>query len=893
MSISVGDLVAKLSVDSSGLDSAGDSFKRLNADMSKEFDAMRGRLSEMAPAAEKVAGSMGASFAKGAQTAATAISAISGTLLTVVGNATRIAANWETEFTGVRKTVDGTRAEMKALEDQLRQLATVIPISTKELAAIAENAGALGVKKEAIAGFTETVAKIATTTNLTADSAATSFARIGSIMNVASDDFGKMGSALVELGNKGESTEREIIGVATRLSGAARTVGFSADQLLGVAAGMANVGIRAEMGGTAMSEILTKIAREVNSNGKHLEDWAKLAGMSAEQFSEAFKTNAAGALVAVVEGMGKVQQSGGNLFGVLDDLNIKQTRQRDTLTRLASTHEKFAGTMDTAKSAWQENAAMNIEAAKRYETTESKISLVQAKLKDTSITLGQVFLPVVNSMLDALEPVLKQLADWAQAFSELDPSTQRFIGGLIVIGTAAGPAVMALAGIVGAIQKMIPIVQGAFTLLMAHPFMALAGAAIVLATIIVMNWDKIKAAFEALGDTIKRWGQMFNQAIDSAVFGTLNAFKRLKDDAVMYVRQMVDQISNYLSEKLTATLNRIKEPIQQATAWFKDMYDKVVGHSYVPEMVDEIGNHIKKLDTNLVAPARAAAISVEAAFRGLQITTAGIFETMRSQMSYAFGSGIQAVSGAITDSIMGLDNWKKAGEAVLRSFLNTAITTALQIAASWLISLATRQAATTSTAAAELATHTATESAKTAATTAGEMARLGIVTATNKVMMAGTISALGAIGAVGNAALATMQVVVSTTSAVLAAIGSGLAASIVGAPMAPAYFAAATAIGTLGTASVAAGVGALQAAIGTAIGVATTALLTPFAAGGIVTGPTMGLVGEAGPEAIIPLDQLGNLGGDITITLELDGRTVTQIVLDNMPGEYRRRMGNR
>jgi hypothetical protein len=35
----------------------------------------------------------------------------------------------------------------------------------------------------------------------------------------------------------------------------------------------------------------------------------------------------------------------------------------------------------------------------------------------------------------------------------------------------------------------------------------------------------------------------------------------------------------------------------------------------------------------------------------------------------------------------------------------------------------------------------------------------------------------------------------------------------------------------------------------------------PMAAGGIVTQPLNALVGEAGPEAIIPLDRLGNMGG--------------------------------
>jgi hypothetical protein len=42
---------------------------------------------------------------------------------------------------------------------------------------------------------------------------------------------------------------------------------------------------------------------------------------------------------------------------------------------------------------------------------------------------------------------------------------------------------------------------------------------------------------------------------------------------------------------------------------------------------------------------------------------------------------------------------------------------------------------------------------------------------------------------------------------------------------------------------------------------------TPFAMGGIVTRPTLGLIGEAGPEAVIPLDRLSGMGG-ITINVQ-------------------------
>jgi len=41
-----------------------------------------------------------------------------------------------------------------------------------------------------------------------------------------------------------------------------------------------------------------------------------------------------------------------------------------------------------------------------------------------------------------------------------------------------------------------------------------------------------------------------------------------------------------------------------------------------------------------------------------------------------------------------------------------------------------------------------------------------------------------------------------------------------------------------------------------------------FATGGIVTGPTHALIGEAGPEAVIPLDKMGKLGGTVNISIQ-------------------------
>jgi hypothetical protein len=193
-----------------------------------------------------------------------------------------------------------------------------------------------------------------------------------------------------------------------------------------------------------------------------------------------------------------------------------------------------------------------------------------------------------------------------------------------------------------------------------------------------------------------------------------------------------------------------------------------------------------------------------------------------------------------------------------------------------------------------VATHTAMESAKTAATTAAETARLGIVMATNKAIIGGAIAALGSVAAVGQAALgvlaAALTGVVGFLNAVAAAVsmiplvGQVLAGSLItGALLAT--FTGGTAIGIAAA--------ALSVAIGAALVAASSAIAVPaFAEGGIVTGPTLGLVGERGPEAIIPLDRLAELGGGMRsgptiIEVHVGSREVAREIFKELPAHVR------
>src|SRR5690606_8596756 len=67
----------------------------------------------------------------------------------------KAAMDWQSQWTGVTKTVDGTPAQLAEVEGGLRNLAKTLPSTHAEIAGVAEAAGQLGVARDDITGFTK------------------------------------------------------------------------------------------------------------------------------------------------------------------------------------------------------------------------------------------------------------------------------------------------------------------------------------------------------------------------------------------------------------------------------------------------------------------------------------------------------------------------------------------------------------------------------------------------------------------------------------------------------------------------------------------------------------------------------------------------------------------
>ncbi|AVQ53778.1 MULTISPECIES: phage tail tape measure protein [Clostridium] len=357
--------------------------------------------------AEKGIGRLNSIARTGMKATGVAIAATGAALVGMGAFAIKAGIDFESAFTGVKKTVDGTDEQFAQLEKAIRNMAKSMPESASEIAGVAEAAGQLGIKVENIEGFTKSMVMLGDSTNMSSEEAATALARLANITQMPQTQFDRLGSVIVALGNNLATTESEITAMGLRLAGAGHQVGMSEAQIMSFAGALSSVGIEAEAGGSAFSKVMIDMQLAVEKGGERLNQFAKIAGMSSSEFQKAFKEDAAGAIIAFIQGLGKCQESGTSAIKVLDDMDIKEVRLRDALLRASGASGVFTDALKLGTKAWDENTALTKEAETRYATMESQLEMLKHSLTD----LGISFYKEVNSPMAEIVKTSKDMVN--------------------------------------------------------------------------------------------------------------------------------------------------------------------------------------------------------------------------------------------------------------------------------------------------------------------------------------------------------------------------------------------------------------------------------------------------------------------------------------------------
>lgn len=133
--------------------------------------------------------------------------------------------------------------------------------------------------------------------------------------------------------------------------------------------------------------------------------------------------------------------------------------------------------------------------------------------------------------------------------------------------------------------------------------------------------DFITGIFNALGALLRgdwsaMWGHL-GTAVLGLAKGIAGAFAAMFPEVVAWVKKTWDGVKLWLVDKFTTIVKAVGEKVQAVAGFFKDLWDAVVGHSYVPDMVDGIRDEFARIDQVMVKPALAATKKVNAAFAGI------------------------------------------------------------------------------------------------------------------------------------------------------------------------------------------------------------------------------------------------------------------------------------
>lgn len=376
---------------------------------------------------------------------------------TLVG-AAKSAMDFESAMTGVYKTVDETaRTSYEDLAASVREMAETVPSSQTEIASVMEMAGQLGVSADNIVEFTKVMIDLGNATNLTATDGAKAIAQFYNIMEEDLSTVDRFGSTITQLGNNSATTEEDIMYMAKALAAAGHQVGMSSADVLGLATSLASVGLSAERGGSSFSTIMRKIDTDAKTvseaSTERLAVWGQLTGQSAEEFRASWNSDVTGTLKEVMRGLSDTSNLGVSLYQVLDDVDISNIRQVDTMTRLANAYENFDTYMAMANEEWNTNTALTKEANRRYETTESQISILKNKVVDIGITLGDTLLPIINDLIDDAEPLLDSINRFVKANGQGIVKTLAFTAALYPLLTITGKVTSGIGGLILNVTK--------------------------------------------------------------------------------------------------------------------------------------------------------------------------------------------------------------------------------------------------------------------------------------------------------------------------------------------------------------------------------------------------------------------------------------------------------
>lgn len=325
--------------------------------------------------------------------------------------AVKAASDFEKAFSDVKRTSGAAGQELENLKQSLIDISQTTPIAFADISRIATLGAQMGIAASGLDEFAATVAKFSAVTNVPVENVSTAIGRIGQLLDVGAGQYEDLASAILYTGRNSIATEEQILSLSSQIAASANQAGFAADQVIGLSATLASLGIAPEQARGVLLRLFADFDRVVAENGQTLRNYASLMGGTSETIGMLWKNDPAKFFTQFTGALAAAEKTSIGATGALEALGIVETREINVLQRLSSEQELFTGLLKDAETAYRTGGDLADQYGQKMETLDSKLQRLNNNIMLAAAAMGTVAGEILKPVIDALSQLLKGFTD--------------------------------------------------------------------------------------------------------------------------------------------------------------------------------------------------------------------------------------------------------------------------------------------------------------------------------------------------------------------------------------------------------------------------------------------------------------------------------------------------
>lgn len=342
----------------------------------------------------------------------------------------KLAIDFESSMADVKKVFNGTEAEFKAINGEIINMSTRLPMAAKDIAAIVASGAQSGIASRELTTFAETAVKMGVAFDITAEQSGQSMAELRTAFRMSQTEVTTLADQINYLGNNTPAAAKGILEIVQRIGPLGEVGGFAASSIAALGATMRGMGINEEIAATGIKNTMLALVAGESATKSQKAAFNEL-GLDSAKIAKQMQQDANGTTLAVLKSVSQLDKY--KQAAVLQNLFGKESLGAiaPLLTNMQTLEKNLGLVADKTKYA----GSMEAEYAARAATTANNLQLLKNSVSALAIDIGNVLLPPLNSVITKIRTVSNSVTAWVKENPALAATlTKVAVGGVLLLG---------------------------------------------------------------------------------------------------------------------------------------------------------------------------------------------------------------------------------------------------------------------------------------------------------------------------------------------------------------------------------------------------------------------------------------------------------------------------